>query len=929
MRVYEVARELGIENKELMRRISTLGIPVSNHMSVLEQFQIEQIRRAIDKENAGNVVEERIRPTVVRRTRKKEAGADEAPAATPPQVEERIARPAVPMASEPRPAAAVVKQAPRAEAAPAPRVEAEPTRAEAKAPESVPVASTPSRDPEENEAPVRRAEASPVAAPRAESQPEEAPRAPRPSDQRGPSQPVRRPVASESDDAPARVVPRSELRAESETVAVKVPAPTQEELEGMSDDRSSVAPSSTSERFAHTHLPPGVTRRGNTVATSSLTVSDEKRRKIVAQHQQQQTQTRRKIVNRSSIGPAGRPPARPARRPKPGAPGTVKRLRPLETSLPGAQKRIIRIEDQIQLQTLAQRMSLKATDVLMELIQQGVTNVHINSTLDADTATLLASVFNYEVENVARTEDEIVGDARGDFENLESDRALRAPVVTVMGHVDHGKTSLLDKIRNETVAAGEAGGITQHIGAYRVEIMLEGEARSIVFLDTPGHEAFTAMRARGADATDVVILVVAADDGIMPQTREAITHAKQAKVPIVVALNKCDREDAQPERVKHELASLGLQPEEWGGETIFVETSAHTGLGIERLLQSVLLQAELLDLQANVNIPAEGVVLEAKLDRGRGPVANVLVRDGTLKPGDYVVAGQAWGRVRAMMDDRGRIVKVAGPATPVEILGLQDLPSAGDMIYQVKNQKKAQEVAESYKKAGGKPIQAQMSGARGLEEFQKMMNSGDVEELRLVLKADVQGSLEALKKSLLALTTDKVKVNIILSGVGGITENDIMLAAGGNAMVIGFNVRPQGKGTAIAKKERVDVRNYSIIYEALDDVRAAMRKLLAPNYIEKELGKAQVRMVFTIPKAGTIAGSMVLDGKILRTGKARVVRAGEVLFRGDVASLRRHKDDVKEVGTGFECGIGLAGFNEMQEGDIIEAYELVQIEATL
>ncbi|MEZ4327667.1 MAG: translation initiation factor IF-2 [Polyangiales bacterium] len=604
-------------------------------------------------------------------------------------------------------------------------------------------------------------------------------------------------------------------------------------------------------------------------------------------------------------------------------------MRPLEATVPGAQKRIIRIEDQVQLQTLAQRMSLKATDVLMELIQQGVTNVHINSTLDADTATLLASVFNYEVENVARTEDEIVGDARGDFENLEEDRLLRAPVVTVMGHVDHGKTSLLDKIRNASVAAGEAGGITQHIGAYRVGVQLDGETRTIVFLDTPGHEAFTAMRARGADATDVVILVVAADDGIMPQTREAITHAKSAQVPIVVALNKCDREDAQPERVKHELASLGLQPEEWGGDTIYVETSAHTGLGIEKLLESVLLQAEILDLQSNPNIPAEGVVLEAKLDRGRGPVANVLVRDGTLKPGDYVVAGQAWGRVRAMMDERGSVVKVAGPATPVEILGLQDLPSAGDMIYQVKNQKKAAEVAESYKKAGGKPVQGPMSGARGLEEFQKMMNSGDVEELRLVVKADVQGSLEALKKSLAALSTEKVKVNIILSGVGGITENDIMLASGSNALVIGFNVRPQGKGTAIAKKENVDVRNYSIIYEALDDVRAAMRKLLAPTYIEKELGKAQVRMVFSIPKAGTIAGSMVTDGKILRSGKARLLRNGEVLFRGDVASLRRHKDDVKEVGTGFECGIGLAGFNDMAEGDIIEAYELIQVEATL
>ncbi|MGB7475805.1 MAG: translation initiation factor IF-2, partial [Polyangiales bacterium] len=656
---------------------------------------------------------------------------------------------------------------------------------------------------------------------------------------------------------------------------------------------------------------------------SATPLSEGARRRIVAEHAAQREQhapRRREIRGRSSIGPTGRPQGRPGKkRLQPG-----KKPKQTEITVPGAQKRVIRIEDNVQLQTLAQRMSLKATEVLMKLMELGVSGVHINSTLDADTAAVLAGEFNYEVENVAMSEDQIVGDARGEFEDKAGDRAHRPPVVTVMGHVDHGKTSLLDKIREADVVAGEAGGITQHIGAYRVDT----SRGTVVFLDTPGHEAFTAMRARGAQATDIVVLVVAADDGVMPQTREAVAHAQAAKVPIVVAVNKIDKPEANPDTVKNELAALGLQPEDWGGDTVFVPCSAITGEGVDGLLENVVLQAELLELTANPSIPAEGVVLEAYLDRGRGPVANVLIRDGSLDAGDYVVAGGSWGRVRAMTDDRGDQIQSAGPATPVEVLGLAELPAAGDLFYEVTDQRKAQQVAGARKKPGSASA-APSGGLRGLDQFQAMMQSGDVQELRLVVKADVQGSVEALQGALTDLATEKVKVNVIHTGVGGITENDVMLASASQAIVLGFNVRPQGKASSTAKKEAVEIRTYSVIYEAIDEVKAAMKGLLAPKIVQEDLGKAEVRQTFGIPKIGTIAGCMVLEGKINRGGKARLVRDGIVVWEGAMGSLRRFKEDTKEVQAGMECGIGLQGFNDIKEQDVIECYEEKQVEATL
>ncbi|HJL15397.1 MAG TPA: translation initiation factor IF-2, partial [Sandaracinaceae bacterium LLY-WYZ-13_1] len=677
-------------------------------------------------------------------------------------------------------------------------------------------------------------------------------------------------------------------------------------------------PPPAAERLGHANLPPGVVSRGNQSAPAAGRISEQARKKIVAQHAQQRG-PRRRQVGRSELGQPGRPTSRGRRRPSP----SRGRGQKTEITVPSAQKRIIKIEDNIQLQTLAQRMSLKATDLLMKLMQMGEMGVTINSTLDSDTAKLIASEFNYEVENVAKSEDELIDEMRGEFEDVEEERQTRAPIITVMGHVDHGKTSLLDKIRQADVAAGEAGGITQHIGAYRVET----DKGPIVFLDTPGHEAFTSMRARGAQATDIVVLVVAADDGVMPQTKEAVNHSKAAEVPIVVAVNKIDKPDAQPQQIRNELTGYGLQPEEWGGETLFVDVSAMSGQGVDDLLENLSLQAELLELEANPSIPGEGIVLEAYLDRGRGPVANVLVRNGTLKQGDLVVAGAAMGRVRALTDERNQRLDEAGPATPVEILGLGEVPSAGDMLYVVENEDRAKELIEQ--RARDERMKQQRAQRSGLEELQRLMKEGEQQQLNLVIKSDVHGSAEALQKALTELSTEKVKVNVIHTGVGGITEQDVMLASASDGLIIGFNVRPAGKAGSTAKAEGVEIRSYKVIYEAVDDVRKAMAGLLEPEYREKDLGKAEVRQTFGIPKVGTVAGCYVTEGKIVRNGKVRLVRDSIQIWDGDLASLRRFKDDVREVASGYECGIGLQGYNDIKEGDIIECYEMEEIEATL
>ncbi|WP_438012016.1 translation initiation factor IF-2 [Sorangium sp. So ce321] len=632
-----------------------------------------------------------------------------------------------------------------------------------------------------------------------------------------------------------------------------------------------------------------------------------------------------------SFGPGGRPMTggrntRPGMfgRPRPGGGSLPRKPVQVSTQEMASHKKVIKIEEQVTLQQLAAKMSLKATDVLMRLLSMGMTGVNINSTLDAETAKILASEFGWSVEDVAVSEQDTLTAAMQAGTDTDEEVEIRPPIVTVMGHVDHGKTSLLDRIRKAAVAEGEAGGITQHIGAYRVET----PRGTIAFLDTPGHEAFTAMRARGASLTDIVILVVAADDGVMPQTKEAISHAQAAKVPIIVAVNKIDKPGADEDKIKRDLAALGLQPEEWGGETMFASVSAKMGTGIDQLLESVLLLAEVQDLRANPKKRASGTVIEALLDRGRGPVARVMVQDGTLRTGDILLAGAAWGKVRAMTDELGRSVAEAGPATPVEVLGLAEVPSAGDPVHAVKDGKTAEEIAETRRKKASKTLIPQDSRV-SLESITKNLQEADQLELKLIIKGDVQGSVEAITHALAKLSTEKVKVTIVNGAVGGITEGDVNLAVASKAIIVGFNVRPAGKAGALAENEGVEIRLYNIIYNAVDDIRSAMEGLLPATKVEKVLGRAEVRQVFKITKAGTVAGCMAISGSLKRTAEARLIRDNVVIWTGRLSGLRRFKDDVKEVVEGFECGISLDGYSDIKERDLIESFEIEEIKTKL
>jgi len=613
-----------------------------------------------------------------------------------------------------------------------------------------------------------------------------------------------------------------------------------------------------------------------------------------------------------------RPGQRPTqtRRERPSAPST-----PAAPIAPPPISRTITLAEGMTVKDLADKLDVRVKDVLGKLLMKGM-RVTINSTLDPETTTMTAREFGAEVE-MRSFEEEIVS-TEGDDSRPE-DYVTRAPVVTVMGHVDHGKTSLLDAIRETKVAEREAGGITQHIGAYHVEV---GD-RNVVFLDTPGHAAFTLMRARGAKVTDVVVLVVAADDGVMPQTKEAIDHARAANVPIVVAINKIDKPGANPDNVKRELAELNLVPEDWGGTTVMVPVSAKKRQNLDQLLEMILLSTDILELKANPKRSASGAVLEAKLDRGRGPVATVLVQDGTLNVGDNFIAGPVVGKVRALIDDRGRAVRAAGPATPVEVLGLTSLPSPGDQFQTVADAAKARQIA-TFRQTQAKE---RALGARGgrltLESLQQQIAEGGVKELPIIVKADVQGSSEVLADTLQKLSDDKVKIRIIRAGVGAINESDVLLGSASNAIIIGFNVRPDRNAADTADREQVDVRLHSIIYNVTDEIEKAMEGLLEPTFKEVRLGAAEVREVFRVPKVGAIAGCMVTTGLIKRSGdtQVRVLRDNVVVHEGKIGSLKRFKDDVSEVKSGFECGIALAGFNDIKVGDVIEAFAMEKVAA--
>ncbi|XXT16166.1 translation initiation factor IF-2 [Sorangium sp. So ce429] len=1045
VRVYEVAKQLNMDQKTLVALFQSMGIgDVRNHMSAVESDVVERVKRHLERQKSPEVVEERIRPTVVKRRARPGAEpepeppvraapepAPSRPAAAPPsasppperaaQEEAQVRRPAPPpptapvaappapvsepvVAASPRepapapapsapvpapasaappaaeapaappaaeapaappaaeapaapPAAAASAAPPVAAAAPAaPAPAAEPAEARAASPEPKPAAPAAAAPPVTTAAPAPAAPAAPVPAPAqaaapATPAPAAAPAAPAPVAAQPPA-PAQTPApvparATPAPAAPARQQPASPAHGSSRpspgappqrpgapgtTAASRPPSRPTSPPASAPAPRPDDAAGAAGQAPRRPSSPPktGIEvwqgRPGVTMPAPRTGPPPARRTTYDPRANAQQARP-----GGPSFGPGGRPMTggrntRPGTfgRPRPGGGSLPRKPVQVSTQEMASHKKVIKIEEQVTLQQLAAKMSLKATDVLMRLLSMGMTGVNINSTLDADTAKILASEFGWSVEDVAVSEQDTLTAAMQAGTDTDEEVEIRPPIVTVMGHVDHGKTSLLDRIRKASVAEGEAGGITQHIGAYRVET----PRGTIAFLDTPGHEAFTAMRARGASLTDIVILVVAADDGVMPQTKEAISHAQAAKVPIIVAVNKIDKPGADVDKIKRDLAALGLQPEEWGGETMFASVSAKQGTGIDQLLESVLLLAEVQDLRANPKKRASGTVIEALLDRGRGPVARVMVQDGTLRTGDILLAGAAWGKVRAMTDELGRSVAEAGPATPVEVLGLAEVPSAGDPVHAVKDGKTAEEIAETRRKKASKTLIPQDSRV-SLESITKNLQEADQLELKLIIKGDVQGSVEAITHALAKLSTERVKVTIVNGAVGGITEGDVNLAVASKAIIVGFNVRPAGKAGALAENEGVEIRLYNIIYNAVDDIRSAMEGLLPATKVEKVLGRAEVRQVFKITKAGIVAGSMVISGSVKRTAEARLIRENVVVWTGRLSGLRRFKDDAKEVVEGFECGISLDGYSDIKERDIIESFEIEEIKTKL
>ena len=846
-RVHELAKELNLESKDLIARLEKMGISVKSHSSTLEDDDVEKIRESLLSGDSRQVVEERIKSTVIRR-RTVRAPAEEQPA----QEEETAAEEAA----------------------------AAPTEKEVK---------------EKKGAPEKAAAASIAETAEAKkklSKKEEAktPAGPETAD----AEKVKQPTAATP--KPIVFVKHKITKPEIK----KAPKPEKPQKPG---EKIIVPPpeKSVKKEFDKTK------RKGK--APVEVFIEEEKvvpRRKVLEKKIDKKLRKQDDDREVSFIKWRDEKKAAPVK------------MKKTEITVPKAIKRRIKIGDTISVGELAKRMGVKASEVINKLIGMGVMAT-INQSIDYDIASLVTSEFSFQVEKAELDFDESTLKVAASPENLKP----RAPVVTIMGHVDHGKTSLLDAIRKSNVIDGEAGGITQAIGAYHVNI----NNRDIVFLDTPGHEAFTAMRARGAKVTDIVVLVVAADDGVMEQTIEAINHSKVAGVPIIVAVNKIDKPGAEPDKIKQGLSEHGLLSEKWGGDTIFCEVSAKKKQGIEELLEMILLQADVMELKADPNLPAHGIIIESKLDRGRGPVATVLIQEGTLKESDSFVSKTEYGRVRAMVNDQGKRVKEAGPAMPVEVIGFSSVPQVGAEFFGVDDDKKAREIADYWiRKVREKELSA--SSKITLEQLYQKIKEG-VKDFNVIIKADVRGSIEAITDTLNKLSTDDVRLKIIHSSAGAISETDVLLASASNAIIIGFNVRPDARVTEIAEQEGVEIKLYDIIYNVISDVRAAMEGLLEPEYKEVVQGRAEVRELFKVPKIGTIAGCHVTDGKIPRSANLKLLRDSVVVFDGKILSLRRFKDDAKEVLAGFECGIGIEGFNDIHVGDVIEAYISEKIERKL
>ncbi len=900
-RIHELAKEWNVAPKDVIARAERIGIRGKRSQSSLTDEETDRLKedlglgprpavpvgtervvseRVVTERDTGadqlvtareQTTETRLRANVIRRRTAREVlKREELPAAAESSAAPDDVPPSLDLADDVPPSLTEVPPPPPASEAP---VETPPAETAPVHPVAEPA------DSEEVEAPIAARAAEPaVARPEPPLRPE-----PAPATARTAAAPAAAPTAPALPASPP-------------------PPPGFEEMRGVKvlgkiDLRKATAP------------PPSPGRPGDAASTDAPPSADGAPKKKKG----------RKVIKKPDmLGTMEREFMRGGKRPQKRRALPGKEQKKTEITTPRASKRVIRISEVVNVADLARSMGVKAGEVLKKLMDMGMMAT-INQMLDHDTATLLAGEFEYQVENVAFDVEQAL-EAEQEAGAASEGPVVRAPVVTMMGHVDHGKTSLLDAIRSTEVAAGEAGGITQHIGAYTVDV----GGRQVTFLDTPGHEAFTAMRARGAKVTDIVILVVAADDGVMPQTVEAINHARAAEVPIIVAVNKIDKPDADPERVKRELGNHGLAPEDWGGDTIVVPVSAKSRDGIPHLLDMVLLQADVLELRANPARLAKGTIVEARLDRGRGPVATVLVQEGTLKVGDAFVCGTQYGRIRAMVDDKGRRIDAAGPSTPVEILGLGGVPEAGDVFVAVQDDQKARQVAE-HRRSKQREADMAKTAKVSLDELYQQIQTGQVKELKVVIKADVQGSVEALGEALRRLSTDDVRLTVLHGSVGGITESDVLLASASNAIIIGFNVRPEPKAAGLAEREGVDIRPYTVIYEAVNDVRDALEGLLEPTFREKVVGRAEVRQVFAVSGIGQVAGCAVVDGKIVRGGKARLLRDSVVIHDGRIGSLKRFKEDAREVAAGYECGLSFDGYQDVKAGDVVEAYDVEQV----
>ena len=958
IRIKDMTKDLGVGNKEMLQILRELGIQVKSQMGTLTDEEADQVRARVRQGEAGRtqVIDTEVQPGVIVRRRKVAApqpappeptpvveAAAPAPAPeTPPETVAETARVIRPAATEPaedrspaeQPAAG--PEAPEEPAAPAVQATAEPEQAKAatEEPETPPVPEQTTAG--ETAEPLPPAQDTPApAAPEASAETTGQAPAPAAVEPPAPATPAETPAETgdkrrKKSRHPEPVTPK--VRIISMPEPKKAPAPgtvrTPAEPSRPGGARPAGAPRFTP---GGAPRPTGRPVPGMPAAVPEDASKKRKKDRRVVEFTAKTSEEEARRRGGLGAGKGGKRKVGEIQDRTGGRGGSkFKRKKSHEEFLPtkidaGAQtmkaaKRKIRMEETIRVSDLARQMGAKAQDLIKVLLGLGAL-VTINQSLDVETATLAASEFGFEVEKFGFSEDDYLIASEADS---PEDLKPRPPVVTIMGHVDHGKTSLLDAIRATNVVSGEAGGITQHIGAYHVSTA-RGD---IVFLDTPGHEAFTAMRARGAQITDIVVLVVAADDGVMDQTREAVNHSKAAGVPIVVAVNKIDKPDANPDRVKRELGDLGLVPEEWGGETIFANVSAKQKIGLDALLEMILLQAEVLQLKANPAKRARGHVIEARLDKGRGPVATVLIQEGTLHQGDAFVCGVFSGRVRALFDDQGRKIKSAGPAMPVEVQGFEGVAEAGESFAGLEDEKVARRIADG---RATKQRERELGKASKvtLETFLASKPDAEAQTLNLVLKADVQGSLEAIADALHKLSTEKVKVEIIHAGAGAITESDILLASASDAIIIGFNVRPTIKVKEMAEHESVDIRFYDIIYKLVGEIKDAMSGMLAPVIREQYLGQAEVRETFSVPKIGIVAGCGVLDGKLTRNAGVRLVRDGVVVYTGKLTSLKRFKDDVKEVTKGYECGVGLENYNDIKIGDVIEAFESVEEKATL